>query len=112
MPRLLPFLLLFSVSLGCSDDPLAPTIARILPEAAKSGTDVDIIGERFSGDVVSVAFGGIAGRIVFRQQGRLRVTVPKVRAGQLMVVVTVDGRRSNAAVFTQTDGSSADGSAD
>lgn len=90
--------------LGCSDDLQAPRLTRVVPSSAAAGARVDVIGERLAGHMVSVAFGGVSGELLFEESQRLSVRVPATFGGTVLLVVTVDGRVSNPLSFTRIDG--------
>jgi hypothetical protein len=84
---------------GCGSDAQSPALQAVLPDRAAPGAQVDLVGDRLVGNS-EVHFGGTAAEIVLREARRLRVIVPKVAPGLQLVVVTVDGRVSNALSFT------------
>ena len=63
------------------------------------GAEVDILGQRFEGATRAVHFGGAPARIILWGDGRVRVGVPRLDPGYAVVVLTVDGRPSNAISF-------------
>ncbi len=96
---------LLSSAAACSD-PSDPQIEALLPERGSPGSIVEIVGERFDGRERSVAFGGTSAEVLLWQPQRARARVPGGLSGLTLVVVTIDGRPSNAATFNvgATDG--------
>jgi len=88
-----------ALATGCGRELVDPTIDATLPGHGRAGSTIDVVGERFSGEQRSVAFGGQPAEVVIWQDRRARVLVPKLVSGNVIVVVTIDGRRSNAQPF-------------
>jgi hypothetical protein len=84
---------------GCGEAGPGPAIQALLPARGAPGQPVDVVGERFAGAARGVAFGGSLAQALEWQERRARVLVPALPAGHTTVVVTVDGRPSNAASF-------------
>ena len=84
---------------GCSSSSLDPLLQAVLPDRAAPGAAVDVVGDRLIGDV-EVHFGGSPASILTSEARRLRVQVPSCTPGLQLLVVTVDGRVSNALDFT------------
>lgn len=95
---------------GCSEE-TGPRIIAVLPARAPSGASVDILGERFSGQQRTVAFGSHLAGQLSSADNRLSVRVPTGPSGLTIVVVQVDGRVSNAVDF-YVDSQPADGGTD
>ena len=88
---------------GCGGaDFSPPAIEAILPDHAGTGETVEIVGERFLGTERVVSFGGHPAQVALWQERRARTTVPAGPMGATLVVVMVDGQRSNAVTFTVT----------
>jgi hypothetical protein len=97
---------------GCVDDG-GPRIDRVSPAAAAAGATVEVVGERFcAGAVGDGCHVDVAGFVTFgleppQRRGsiaswtdtRIEVVVPAQNPGRADVIVTVDGRSSNAADF-------------
>jgi hypothetical protein len=98
---------------GCVDDG-GPRIDRVSPAAAPAGAMVEVLGERFCADEAGadcardvagyVTFGleppQRRGQVVSWTDRRVEVVVPSSSpAGRADVIVTVDGRSSNAFDF-------------
>ncbi len=95
-------LLVFAASAllsGCGEALSDPTITAVLPQRGVVGAEVDILGDRFQGSSRFVSFGGVQASIWLGEAGRVRVQVPEGPLGQTLVVVTIDGRPSNAISF-------------
>lgn len=89
---------------GCSDE-IGPRLLAVIPDRAPGGTPIDILGERLEGDPLLITLDGESLELLLREQRRLRGRVPETaRSGQQLLVVTVDGRPSNALPFTVEDG--------
>jgi hypothetical protein len=84
---------------GCGSDAQSPLLSSVLPDRAAPGAAVDVVGDRLTGNS-EAHLGGVAAEIVLREARRLRLIVPKVSPGLQLLVVTVDGRVSNALSFT------------
>ncbi len=84
---------------GCGEALSDPTITAVLPQQGVAGAEVDILGDRFQGSSRFVSFGGVQASILLWEAGRVRVQVPEGPLGQTLVVVTIDGRPSNAISF-------------
>ena len=88
---------------GCGGlDFSPPAIEAILPDHARTGETVEVVGERFLGSDRVVSFGGQSAQVMLWQERRARTTVPAGPMGATLVVVMVDGQRSNAVTFTVT----------
>jgi hypothetical protein len=96
---LLLLLLALPQAAACGDDPTAPELEALLPDHGKPGDVVEVVGERLDGLQRQVSFGGEAALVLTWQDRRARVQVPKRPGGWTTVVVTVDGRPSNAVGF-------------
>ena len=97
---------------GCVDDG-GPRIDRVSPPAAAAGATVEVVGERFCAGAASAScHEEVAGFVTFgleppQRRGliaswtdsRIQVVVPAQAPGSADVIVTVDGRSSNAADF-------------
>jgi hypothetical protein len=100
------------LGLGACDDPTAPYLHGISPAEARPGDRVVLSGERLCGTAVTVTAAGaceplpagrvsfgidpmISGSVVTWQDRRIEAIVPGDAAGEVLVVVTVDGRSSN-----------------
>lgn len=103
-------LLGFALAAACTDA-TSPRIERIEPDEAPRGATVDVIGERFCGGDADcdpppagyVSFGidpQVGAATVEWGDERIRVVVPQAATGEVLVVVTVDGRSSNGVSFT------------
>lgn len=90
--------LLLAVLPRCGEE-LDPRIEAILPDHAAPAQIVEVVGERFAGTVQQVSFGGQAAEVLRWQDQRARTRVPGTAAGWTVVVVTVEGRTSNAVSF-------------
>lgn len=103
--RLSAVVVLLSLSItglvGCGDEAIDPWIEAILPDHAPVGDVVEVVGERFSGEARSVAFGGHQAQVLNWGDRRARTRVPDAAglSGVTVVVVTVDGRPSNPVSF-------------
>lgn len=112
MPR---WLLLLALS-ACGADPDAPRIEAIAPTHGPAGATVTITGERFCGRTVEVTAGGaceplpvgsvsfgidpeVGAALVSWRDQRIEAIVPVAADGDVLVVVTVDGRSSNGVSF-------------
>jgi hypothetical protein len=101
---------------ACAADPDAPRIDGVSPEEASVGAIVTITGERFCGRVSAVGEGGaceplpagsvsfgidpqVGAAIVTWRDSRIDARVPAAASGEVLVVVTVDGRSSNGVSF-------------
>jgi len=106
-PRHLAALLLLLA--GCGSEPQNPRIEAALPDHALPGQAVDLVGERFGAPGLEhvVGFGGSAAQVLLWQEQRIRVRVPQRSPGLTLVVVSVEGRPSNAVNFT-VEGSAPD----
>lgn len=93
--------LTLTLTVGCGDEAIDPWIEAILPNHAPVGDVVEVVGERFAGEVRSVAFGGNPAQVLNWGDRRARTRVPDVAglSGATVVVVTVDGRPSNPVSF-------------
>lgn len=93
--------LLALVIVGCADEAIDPWVEAIMPDHAPAGEVVEVVGERFSGEERSVAFGGHPAQVLNWGDRRARTRVPDVAglSGATVVVVTVDGRPSNPVSF-------------
>jgi hypothetical protein len=90
-----------AVTAGCGAEAIDPWIEAILPDHAPVGEVVEVVGERFSGQVRNVAFGGHPAQVLNWGDRRARTRVPDAAglSGATVVVVTVDGRPSNPVSF-------------
>jgi hypothetical protein len=89
---------------GCGGE-TGPLLQAVLPGRAPPGAPIDILGERLEGDPLFISLDGESLELLLREQKRLRARVPAAaRPGQQLLVVTVDGRPSNALPFTVEDG--------
>lgn len=97
---------------------VGPSVDRVEPSQAAHGATVTVYGEDFCGDgraagdgtCTTLPPGGVTfglelpaarAEVVSWDDGTIRVTVPDAApAGATDIVVTVDGRSSNAADFT------------
>jgi hypothetical protein len=98
-PALLLLLLALPLAASCGDDDTDPLIEALLPDHGKPGDTVELVGERMDGLQRQVSFGGEAAVVLTWQDRRARVQVPERPGGWTTVVVTVDGRPSNAVGF-------------
>jgi hypothetical protein len=87
---------------SCGSEPDSPVIEAILPDSAKTGEAVDVVGEHFFGTERTVSFGAQNAAVLLWQERRARATVPAGPMGATVVVVMVDGRRSNVVTFHVT----------
>jgi hypothetical protein len=98
-------------------DPDAPRLSDVTPDEAPPGATVVITGENLCGTAVSVGEGGaceplpagyvsfgidpqVDGVIVAWADARIEAIVPAAASGEVLIVVTVDGRSSNGISFT------------
>lgn len=95
-------LALLILGLGCGDEETGPHITALLPASAQIGAQVDILGERFSGQERGVFFAGQAAFVRFWNDQRVRVQVPQLPSGHTVVVLMIDGQPSNEMTFLVT----------
>ena len=99
-------------------DPDAPRLSGVSPEEGSAGERVEISGENLCGTMVTVGEGGaceplpagqvsfgidpqIDGVITFWSDTLIEAIVPaSAPPGEVLIVVTVDGRSSNGISFT------------
>jgi hypothetical protein len=98
---LLSLFVTLTLTTGCGDEAFDPLIEAILPDHAPAGEVVEVVGERFAGEVRGVAFGGHPAQVLNWGERRARTRVPDNPglSGATVVVVTVDGRPSNPVSF-------------
>lgn len=98
-------------------DPDAPRLSDVTPDEAPPGARVTITGENLCGTAVSVGEGGaceplpagsvsfgidpqVDGATVVWTDTSIEAIVPASASGEVLIVVTVDGRSSNGISFT------------
>jgi IPT/TIG domain len=85
---------------ACSDDLKDPLIEALLPTRGAPGALVDVVGERFTLTRGLVHFGGRPAKVLIWTPQRARVQVPDAGLfGLTLVVLTAEGRPSNAVAF-------------
>ncbi len=100
--RALTLGLLLAATLGGCEGERLPRVDAIVPAAAAPGDTVDLVGEGFAGEDRFVSFAAAEAMASFWQPGRVRVTVPELAPGIILVVVTIDGRPSTPIDFDVT----------
>jgi hypothetical protein len=90
--------LVCGVLAACAADGPEPAVRALVPGSGRPGQTVEIQGRGFM-PVGFVAFGGEAADVTMWDDGRIRVLIPTIRPGPTTVVVTVDGRQSEALRF-------------
>jgi uncharacterized protein (TIGR03437 family) len=108
--RVAAFALLAACSRG--DDIPAPTIASIVPERGGPGTVVTVAGDSFCqqpehdeedpfecAKVGAVLFGAVPAPVGMYLDTTITAEVPDLASGEVSVIVSVGGRRSNGVSF-------------
>jgi hypothetical protein len=83
-----------------------PSLSRLLPEKGPVGSTVFLTGTGFGSDRsrVKVLFSGVEGKLLAVRDTSLAVTVPEGAPARSLVLVEVDGQRSNALPFEVASG--------